>query len=78
MVSVNGAVQFILALLGAGVVFGLLFFLIKYFERKFPSPEANWFFTAAEIVLVVLAVLVMIGFVLHLMGFPVVTYTPLH
>lgn len=77
MITVSGAVTIILTLLGFGAVFGLLFFLIRYLRGKFPGESAAWFFTAAEIVLVVLAVLVLIGFVLHLMGYPVVSYTPL-
>jgi hypothetical protein len=71
-VSINLAtvVGFILTLMCAGAIFGLLFFLIHYIGRKpFCQGEmAQMFVSVADIILVVLGVLVLIGLFLSLAG----------
>jgi hypothetical protein len=72
VISIQAVVYVVLFLLGAGAIFGLLLYLVQYLEREFPG--FGLFFRAARIALVVLAVLVLIGLVLHLMGAPVVMW----
>jgi hypothetical protein len=72
VISIQTVVYVVLFLLGAGAIFGLLLYLVQYLEREFPG--FGLFFRAARIALVVLAVLVLIGLVLHLMGAPVVMW----
>jgi hypothetical protein len=72
MISIEGVVQVILYLLGAGIVFGLLLYLINYVGGQFPG--AGPFVKIARIILVVLAVLVLIGVVMALMGHPLVRF----
>jgi hypothetical protein len=66
MISISGAVSVIVYLLLAGLVFGLLYWLIVYCEGQFPG--APLFFKVARIVLVFLAVLVLIGVILSIIG----------
>lgn len=70
MFSIESIVHLVLYLLGAGLIFALLTYLITYVESQFPSmgPFAKF----AKIALVVLAVLVLIGVILSFMGHPVV------
>lgn len=57
-------------MLGAGLVFALLFYLIDYVSGEFPSiaPFAKF----AKIGLMILAILILIGVILGFMGHPVV------
>lgn len=66
MISLSGAVTFILYLLVCGLVFGLLYWLIVYCEREFPGFPL--FFKLARIALVFVAVLVIIGLLIHVVG----------
>lgn len=66
MLSLSGVVSVIVTLLIAGCVFGLLFYLIDYVGKQFSG--ADLFVKAARIVLVVLAVLFLIGMLLHFSG----------
>lgn len=70
MFSIESIVRIVLYLLGAGLIFGLLMYLIDYVSTQFPSvgPFAKF----ARIALVVLAVLVLIGVLLSFMGHPIV------
>jgi hypothetical protein len=54
-------VWLVVYLLVAGAVFGLLFFLIDYVTRQFPSEPMQLFGKVAKVGLVILAVLVLIG-----------------
>ncbi len=62
MISLTGAVTVFVYLLIAGVVFGLLWWLVQYIAP--PEP----FRKIANVVLAVLAVLVIIGILLSLVG----------
>jgi hypothetical protein len=62
MVSLSGAVSVFVYLLLAGLVFGLLWWLVGYLAL--PEP----FNKAARVVLAILAVLVIIGILLSLVG----------
>lgn len=66
MISISAAVGIIVYLLIAGVIFGLLLFLINYVSGQFPSMAP--FAGIARIILMVLAVLVLIGFLLSLIS----------
>lgn len=70
MFSIESVVRLVLYLLGAGLIFALLMYLINYVSSEFPSmgPFAKF----ARIALVVLAVLVLIGVLLSFMGHQVV------
>lgn len=62
MISLSGAVLVFVYLLVAGLVFGLLWWLVGYIGL--PEP----FNKAARVVLAILAVLVIIGILLSLIG----------
>jgi hypothetical protein len=68
--SIQSVVYLVVYLLGAGIIFGLLLYLIDYVSSQFPSmgPFAKF----AKIALMVLAVLVLIGVILSFMGHPIV------
>lgn len=70
MFSIESVVYLVMYLLGAGVIFGLLLYLINYVSAEFPTmgPFAKF----AKIALVVLAVLVLIGVVLSFMGHQII------
>jgi predicted PurR-regulated permease PerM len=68
MIDLREVVSFVVYLLVAGGIFALLFFLVRYLERKFPSEPMRLFCVVAEVVLVVAAVLVLIGLLLSLVG----------
>lgn len=70
MVSIEGIVAVVLYLLGAGLIFGLLNYLIDYVIANFPT--ASPFGKFAKIALIILAILVLIGVILGFMGHPVV------
>jgi hypothetical protein len=55
-------------LLVAGLIFGLLWFLVNFVGGKIPGPAGQWFVTIAQVILVVLAVLVLIGILLSLVS----------
>ncbi len=62
MISLSGAVQMLVYLIVAGLIFGLLWWLIGY--CGLPAP----FDRVARVVLAVLAVLVLIGLLLTFVG----------
>lgn len=66
MISLTGAVTLIIYLLVAGLVFGLLYWLVVYCEREFPGIPL--FFKVARIALVFLAVLVLIGLLISIVS----------
>lgn len=68
-ISISGAVNVVIVLIVAGVIFGLLFFLVDYCTRQFPSVAP--FAGVAKIILMILAVLVLIGILLSLLGYQV-------
>ena len=70
--SMEAVVMFVLYLLGAGCIFGLLLYLINYIESNF--PDIGLFAKFARIGLVVLAVLVLIMVILSFIGHPLVTF----
>lgn len=69
MISISTVVSVVVFILIAGAVFALLAYLIDYVGRKYPRMEP--FTRAAHVVLVVLGVLVLIGVLLSLAGYPV-------
>ena len=73
-ISIASAVWFILYILGAGMIFGLLLWMIGYVEASFPTIQP--FGKFARIALVILAVLVLIGVILSFMGHPVFRLRP--
>ena len=72
MISIEQVVWFVLYLLGAGLIFGLLVYLIDYVSANFPvmAPFAKF----AKIGLMILAVLVLISVILSFMGHPLVRF----
>lgn len=66
MISLSSVTAIIVYLIVAGCVFGLLHWLLRYIEGKY--PDAKPFTTIGHIVLVVLAVLVLIGLLLNFSG----------
>ncbi len=66
MISLSVAVNIIVYLLIAGAVFGLLLFLINYVGSQFGGAEP--FIKVARIILMILAVLVLIGILVSLVG----------
>jgi hypothetical protein len=75
MISIETVVYVFFFLLGCGAIFALLYYLVTYCEREFPgAPSLVW--KALRILLVIGAVLVLIGIILHLMGHPLVTFGP--
>ncbi len=71
-VSIETVVWFVLYILGAGLIFGLLMWLIGYCEREFPNSQP--FPKFARIALVVLTVIVLIFIVLGLIGHPILVF----
>ncbi len=72
MISIEQVVMAFFFLLGIAAIFGAMFWLIGYLEKKMPTelPVYN----GIRIFLAVAAVAVFIMFVLHLMGHPVVRW----
>jgi heme A synthase len=73
VMELHAAVHFILLLIAFIAIFALLYGLNSYLARKFPgyAPMA-WI---PEVAIVVIAFLVAIGFVLHLVGVPLIKFT---
>lgn len=69
MISLPTIVSIVVTLLVAGLVFGLLFFLISYVGGQF--PQAQPFIRIANVILVILMVLFLIGMLLNFAGYPV-------
>lgn len=70
MLSLSALVTVIIFLIVAGLIFGLLHWLIGYVGV--PEP----FNKVARVVLAILAVLVVIGALLSLVGYPLVRFGP--
>jgi uncharacterized membrane protein YGL010W len=72
MISIETVVWFVIYMLGAGLIFGLLVYLINYVSEQFPSmaPFAKF----AKIGLMICAVLILIGVVLQFMGHPIIRF----
>ncbi len=68
MISLSGAVHIVVLFLVAGMIFGLLAFLVNYCERKFPGTAGSLFYNGARILLVIVAVLFLIGVLLSLVN----------
>ena len=60
MIDLSFIVQIVLYLLGAGIVFAILYFMITYVGGKFPSEPMTMFVKIAQVFLVVAACLVAI------------------
>lgn len=71
-ISIESVVWFVLYLLGVGMIFGLLLWLIGYVEMNFPTIQP--FGRFARIALVILAVLILIGVILAFMGHPIIRF----
>ena len=69
MIGIDTAVSLVVYLIIAGIVFGLLFWLINYCASQFPGMEP--FAGIARVILVILGVLVLIGVLLSFAGHPV-------
>ena len=69
VVSIETVVWFVLFILGAGCIFGLLMWLISYMERE--TPTVAPFAKFARIALVIGAVLMLIFIILGFMGHPI-------
>lgn len=72
MITIESVVWLFLFLLGCGLVFGLLYYLVGYIESQF--PDMPLLYKACRILLVVLAVLLLISVILDLMGHPVIVW----
>ena len=68
MISVQGVVHTLVLLICAGLIFGLLAWLLDYVKP--PEP----FYKVGKIVLAVAGVLVLIGLLLSLAGYPVLVW----
>jgi hypothetical protein len=66
VISIDAAVSIVLTLVIAGVIFGLLFWLVGFCMSRFPTvaPFAN----VAYVILAILAVMVLIGILLSFSG----------
>jgi len=65
VISIEDAVRIVVYLLVAGIIFGLLWWLVQYINP--PDP----FKKVANVVLAILAVLVVIGALLSFIGHPI-------
>lgn len=72
VISIETIIYVVLFILGAGIIFGALMWLIGYIEREFPNTAP--FPKFARIALVVMSVLVFIAIILGFMGHPVVSF----
>ncbi len=68
MIDLQHVVGIVIYLLIAGAVFGLLIFLVDYIAKQFPSETMGMFAKVAKILIVVLAVLILIGLLISLIG----------
>ncbi len=73
MISLETVVYVFLFLIGAGLIFGLLFYAVIYCEKQFPEAPAI-IFKGLRIFLVLAAVFVLIGLILDFMGHPIVEW----
>ena len=67
-INLSAVVGIVLMLLIAGLVFGLLYYLVTFIGSQFPGEGGQMFVKFAKIILVVLAILVIIGILLSLVG----------
>lgn len=65
MISLNGLIHSVILLIVAGLIFGLLFWLLDYCKPREP------FYMVGRVVLAIAVVLVAIGILLSLAGFTV-------
>lgn len=72
MISIDTVVTVVLFLMGCAAIFGLLHYLVRYIESKFPSFAP--FAAFAHVFLVIAAVLVLIGLILELIGHPLIAW----
>jgi|HubBroStandDraft_4_1064222.scaffolds.fasta_scaffold00029_92 hypothetical protein len=70
VLSIDEVVRIFIWLLAVGGIFGLMFFLTFYISRQFPDVEP-WM-RIVRVALVILAVFVAIGFLLALIGHPII------
>lgn len=68
MISLSAVVSIIVYLLVAAAIFALLYWLINIVGGLFPGEASQLFVKVARVVLAVLAVLVLIGMLLHFTG----------
>jgi hypothetical protein len=67
-------VWYVIYLLIAAVIIGLLWFLINYIEKQFTDPGFPVMFKVIRVIFVVLVVLFAIGLLLSFAGFPIVRF----
>lgn len=68
--SIEGVVFGFLYILAICLVFGALYWLVNYLEGQLPSEMP--IYKGLRIFLAIAAVLVFIGFVLHMLGHPII------
>jgi uncharacterized membrane-anchored protein len=66
MISLSGAVTFVLFIVVGGLVVALLIYAINYCEKEFPNTPAVW--KVARIAVVLLTVFVLIGMLISLIS----------
>ncbi len=74
MVNIETVVYVVMFLIGAGFIFGLLWFALNFVQSKVSNPGMGIFFDAARVVLVLGAVFVLIGMILDFMGHPLIAW----
>ena len=72
MVGIDTLIYTVFGMLVLALICGLLWWLISYCEAQF--PVAPLVFKIVRIAFVFMIVLVLISFLLHLLGFPVVRF----
>ncbi len=70
MISIETVVWFVLYMLGTGLIFGLLVYLVNYVGAQFAGLAP--FVRFAKIGLMICAILILIGVILSFMGHPIV------
>ncbi len=73
MITLQEVVYIFMYLLGAGLIFGILWGVVYFCQKKFPNVPPM-FFTGAQIFLVIAGALVLIGIILHAMGAPLINW----
>lgn len=76
MIGIETVVWIVIYLLVAGLIFGLLYFLVNFIGTQVGGAAGALFIKFGKIVLVILAVLVLIGILLSLVGHPLVRFGP--
>ncbi len=66
MISITGAVTFVLILIVGGIIVALLMYAINYCEREFPNAPAVW--KVARIAVVLLTIFILIGLLISLVS----------